>query len=201
MNENEGKDILSKWLETYGHTVYWESKNDYGWPAFNTRGKTRKRLDVLAINNTTITGIEFKPATDEHIRNGHKIADYCIDYINNEIQYLIDGVETTIHKFLLATRCSMNGKLHKMDNEYRPISNRRQGPIKRRQLPQNEFNSTFSTVRDIWKKFGKRFEGAFKPEIGVLLSGILDNKEPAPYSLIEYYKPTIKRRIQRWRPL
>lgn len=202
LNEKEDTNQISKWLEADGWLVYWNCKNEYGWPVFNTKGISRKP-DIVAIKNTVIVAIEMKSPTTGHIIKGHKIVDYCINYINKKTQYFIEGKKLVVNKFLLATRCSPKGKLHEWDQTYRPIGKGRQKVLDKNLglLPQNEFTGTYLTTRSIWGEFGRRHKGVFDTEIGVLLSGCLDNKEPTPYSLIQYYNLEWHGRKQRWRPL
>lgn len=176
INEEIVKRQLSTWLTSYKCKVYWEKKNEYGYPIFKANtidGGTSNKPDIMIIRNDKCYLCEVK--------NGESVSNVCdslpqiLRYSKSNNQYFIEDVEIIPDGFLVATQHSIRGHLFPdFVDVIRPIESMGEGrmsAILKGELPRNEYGVTEAYTRILWR-LGT--DNDYK--VGVLLSDVLNNE-------------------------
>lgn len=206
MTEVDDFRTLSGWLSHGGFEVFWNKKNNEGYPVFSVKGLTEKPDLFLRLKSNPFwynTAVEVKPPRDFDIRKGCKILDYWKNYINNQTTYFADELTIFPKYFVVATECSKEGKLFESDKNLEPIHNggHREKAIEMGIIPKSEYTHTFDFVRHLWATWRDVYNRNDKKQgaIGVLLSSVLDNNSNSPCFMYEDYDRIKNRWRQRWR--
>lgn len=185
------KKKLADWLIKSGFEVFWEKKNEWGFPTFHIVGNNKKPDLFIRLRYKPTwyqCAIEVKCGADgAGIRSSRKILDYYHDYTDNVNTYVIEGEILEPKYFLVATEYSMDGHLFKFEGGERPLrkESTRNDAIGSGQLPGSEFAQTFGFVRDLWTQWKPR-----KPpvSVGALLSDKLDGGSGLPKLMCQTWK-------------
>ena len=163
--EEQGKIILTSWLNEYNIQVYWEHQNQYKYPTFKTKGTTREKPDLLlqSPSSKQWVAIEVKPVMGSEIRKAKKIIHYLEQAEKKETKYFVDNKEVHPTIFLVATENSKHGYLFEKETHYKTLSATK---AELWGVPQTEYNRTHDFYRTLiaeWKTSTK------KCSLGVLL--------------------------------
>ena len=209
INPEEGAEIiLWDWLKTKASIIdgiYFNRKNKINEKIFTVSGIKEKPDFILKINDgygIKFYAVEIKDCSKSiNVLAGNKIMRYFKNYASEKTKYIIDGKETKINGFLLATQNSPKGFL--FDNEY--IVDNLSDPNKKSKcvaakykiIPQKEGNRTFEFIRTIWNVYNEfRNDYLLKCDIGIVIGNSED--EFSPYMMITSFHYNKKRWSQRW---
>jgi hypothetical protein len=185
-------------------SVYWNEVNDLGYPVFKTsydripdlvtRGKQNIVYEVKDADGTIV-----EDGGSDHVNDGVlQLIEYWTDYVDGDVEYLIDGDAVEIDRFVLATNMSPFGRLY-MAAENSDVlrtgdGEGRQKAVTYNQVPNNEFNATERAIRLMWR-FAEHKRADSSVGIGALLSTRLDEDRPdpsmTPASPVAEYEPRI----------
>jgi len=172
------KDVmlgLSRWLEHFNIKIWWNQKNDFGYPVFHTKG--RKRSDLLIHANNSFFVIECKQA--DHKKNVYDSFFQLLDYSIVETIYMVDKKPCGIDGgYLLATENSING--HLFNKKYdvlmteNDFSENRMWAVRAGEIPLTEYSMTEAICRMLWRGI-KRYNIEYP--VGLLLSNKLNDTD------------------------
>jgi len=181
---------LSQWIARHTDaSVYWNESNDLGYNMFRTsynripdlltRGEYNIAYEVKDADGTTV-----EDGGSDHVNDGIlQLIGYWTDYVNGDVEYLIDGDSIEIDGFFLATNMSPFGRLYMADGNSDVLrtgdGEGRQKAVQYNQVPNNEFNATERAIRLMWR-FAEHEQKDTDVGIGALLSTRLDEEDPDP---------------------
>lgn len=191
--EHQEKHRVSQWLESHGATVYWEERNNWGYPTFRIKRGTyiaQSKPDLVAeIDNIGIAA-EFKSyKSKSNVYDSLiQLRGYWFDHTFHEQEYVCDGTPVEITGFVTTTGNSITGHLFRgSDEDILPpedYGRGRLGAINRGDLPPREWNMTEQHVRCLWrtrKEVLDNHDFNTAPAIGSLLSTALQgDTDPRP---------------------
>jgi hypothetical protein len=196
--EEEVKNLISKWVEPFGCVVYWEKKNDYGYPVFKSKkeGKgTTSKPDLLIQRNGKNYFCETKSA--DHKSNVYDSLFQILKYTTTNYQHFIDGIEVIPDGYFVASEYSKEGHLFEPQFEMKIprelFGEGRLYAINKGELPLTEYNMTEQFTRILWR--GSRIYNV-EQRIGVLVSDKLNNSIQNPVFL---YKKSKWQGMEQWK--
>jgi len=172
---------LQKWLQQYPGVHCWINKGEN---SFKTK-KSQKKPDLI-IYSTKLRqyyAVEVKVGNiSKDIYDASKIIEYWESYVNNEIEYFIDGHKINIDSFCVMTLYSMFGRLFQDDTELISIEDCKDDNWKKYSKetgiePLWEYRRTHDYLRNLWSQWKKKRLKKPLPGMGVILSNILNSKE------------------------
>lgn len=184
--EEHTKYSLSVWLEAYGCNVFWEKKNDYNRPVFNTQnfnGRTCEKPDLL-VERTCVDGtpvyyvIEVK--NGESDSNVYDSFPQLLRYAEGKLRFSVGETQINVSGYFVATQFSERGRLFSNDvpGDACAFSEGRRGEIARGKLPRNEYILTEQYIRLLWRMAKLTCS---ETRIGALLSTVLNGSHiPSP---------------------
>lgn len=172
---------LKQWFEGCG-VECWMNEGE---KKFTTK-ISQKKPDLLIYSSMLNKYIAIEVKIGDSARELHeasKIIDYYKEYINEGIEYYIDGDVIRIDGFAIASLYSMFGKLFK--EEGMPIhvsqnSDPRWGTIVNQYSmePKWEFPRSRDYLRNLWAVWRRFRERKNLPGLGLILSDILNKEKP-----------------------
>lgn len=199
--EEEVKNLISKWVEPFGCVVYWEKKNDYGYPVFKSKKDgigTTSKPDLLIQRNGKNYFCETKSA--DHKSNIYDSLFQILKYTTMNYQHFIGSsydVEVVPDGYFVASEYSLQGHLFEpqfeqlLSDSY--FHEGRKIGIHKGELPQTEYNMTEQYLRLLWR--GANIHNV-KQKIGVLVSGVLNKSTPYP---LFQYKEGKQQGVDEWK--
>lgn len=192
MTEHEDKHILTQWLKDYDMDVWWEERNDWGYPTFRIRRGNfipQSKPDLVIQGDVTVA-CEFKPVSKSGVYDAMlQIHGYWFDHALHEQEYVCGGDPVEIDGFVTATRNSIAGHLFSSEDEAMLSADGygagRERAIRNGDLPMREWNMTEQHVRSLWRLRKRAIDNNNSldpaPAIGTLLSTVLDgDADPVP---------------------
>lgn len=203
--EQETYRKLSQWIERHTDaSVYWNESNELGYDVFKT--SYNRIPDLLTRGKYNIVhevkdadGTVTEDGGSDHVNDGVlQLFEYWTDYVNGEVDYLIDGEPIEIDGFVLATNMSPFGRLYMAEGNSDVLrtgdGEGRQKAVQYNLVPNNEFNATERAIRLLWR-FAEHEQADTDVGIGALLSTRLDEDDPdpteTPDSPVADYRPRI----------
>jgi len=189
-NEEHTKYSLSVWLEDHGCNVFWEKKNDYNRPVFNTKnfnGGTCEKPDLL-VERVRVGGSPVYYVIE--VKNGRSNSNIydsfpqLLRYAEGKLLYHIGETPINVSGYFVATQFSEKGRLFSNDvpGDIRTFSKGRVGAIERGEIPTNEYILTEQYIRLLWRMAR---QACSETRIGALLSNIL-NRERIPSPMLQF---------------
>lgn len=184
--EENTKESLSVWLEGYGCNIFWEKKNEYNRPVFNTQnlnGGTCEKPDLL-VERAHVGGspvyyvIEVK--NGESDSNVYDSFPQLLRYAEGKLRFSIGETPISVSGYFVATQFSDRGRLFSNDvpGDSCAFSNGRVGAIAKGELPRNEYIRTEQYIRLLWRMAK---QACSETRIGALLSNVLNGARiPSP---------------------
>ena len=171
-NEKAVMLVLSRWMSNFDIKIWWNQKNEHGYPVFNTKG--RKRSDLLISTNNKYYVIECKHS--EHKKNIYDAFFQLLDYSISETVYMVNKIPYNIDGYLLATEHSINGHLFNPKYDVlmteKDFSENRMWAVRAGEIPRTEYSMTEAICRLLWRGVLKY---NIEYPVGVLLSDKLNN--------------------------
>ncbi|MFC7019376.1 MULTISPECIES: hypothetical protein [Haloarcula] len=194
---------LSQWIQRHTDaSVYWNESNNSGYGVFKTNYS--RIPDLLTVGEHNIVyevkdadGTENEDGGSDAVNDGIlQLIEYWTDYVDEDVEYLIEDEQIEIDIFCLATNMSPFGRLYMADGNSDVLrtgdSEGRQEAVRYSKVPNNEFNATERAIRLMWR-FAKHKREDTDIGIGALLSTRLDERDPdptkTPNSPVADYKP------------
>ena len=195
---------LSEWLEWAGFEIFWNKNNEFGFGSFRVEG-VREKPD-LYIRRTENprwynTVMEVKPSYERTVRDGSKILRYLKNYASGNTKYFVQKQQVFPKYFLLATDCSIEGKLFSTESDFKPINpnGHRKIVIDYGMLPKSEYVQTFDFIRHLWVTWRDTYRRQPGTCLGILLSDKLDGGTGCPAFFYEMFNFKNSKWTQRWR--
>jgi len=177
--EEDAKDSLSIWLENHGCNVFWEKKNNYNRPVFNTKNLdsgTCEKPDLL-VERVRVDGsyvyyvIEAK--NGESNGNIYDSFPQLLRYAEGKLLFFIGETQINVSGYFVATQFSERGRLFSIDRQGDSCaySDGRRRDIALGNIPRTEYILTEQYIRLLWrmaKQTGR------ETRIGALLSNVLN---------------------------
>lgn len=176
--EENTKESLSVWLEGYGCNIFWEKKNEYNRPVFNTQnlnGGTCEKPDLLvrALVNGSHVYYVIEVKNGESNGNIYDSFPQLLRYAEGKLLFSIGEMQIEVSGYFVATQFSERGRLFSMDmqGDSCAYSDGRRRDIALGNIPRTEYILTEQYIRLLWrmaKQTGR------ETRIGALLSNVLN---------------------------
>lgn len=206
--EDKAKERLTTWLQKYGASVYWEKKNDSGYPTFHidSDDDTAEKPDLVIQFDGACFAVEVKHGYSNAgvYDAANQIQRYWLKHAIRGQEYICDGEKAGIDAFLTATRHSKEGRLFSTDVEVllteQWFSDNRIEVIDRGWIPPTEYSMTEQHVRTLWRLAKSAIENGHAAEsgIGSLLSTELEEDAQPPAPAVLWSEPTSGGWLQHW---
>lgn len=169
MNEENVKHLLTSWLRTFNVEVYWEKRNEWGYPTFKSAVLSKPDLIIKKRYSGGTFALEVKDANGGDMNVLDSFTQIS-KYAKADTNYFIDDNNVKINGFLVATQHSINGHLFNGET-IKPADKGRLFAIGRRQVPSREYDKTLNFIRLLWRN-AKSWN--IDIPTGALLSNILN---------------------------
>jgi len=184
-NEERVKYLLSQWIETPKIKVFWEKKNPFDKPIFES--ETLDRPDLLILHPDGDVAVETKYA--DSMSNVLDGIIQVLRYSQDKSILYVDEREIIPTCYVLATQFSIKGHLFQFEKKEVPRSEGKDYAAGMGELPHHEYRYTHMALRLLWR-FGEFHKKVYKWPwdigIGFLLSSAL-NKPDDPI-----FKPLVQ---------
>jgi len=178
VDEEKVKAFLSNWIQG---KIFWEKKNDYGYPVFQC--DTAERPDMLILVNGFPVAVEVK-----HAVNSSNVLDgvaQVLRYARDGLTFYADHREIKPEAYVLATQHSIRGCLFDFEKKKIPSSEGRDYAARMGEIPNTEYRYTFQALRSLWR-FAEYERDVhnwnWNVGVGFLLSTALNNPEGPVFS-------------------
>lgn len=183
--EENTKESLSVWLEGYGCNIFWEKKNEYNRPVFNTQnlnGGTCEKPDLLvrALVNGSHVYYVIEVKNGQSDSNVYDSFPQLLRYAEGKLLFSIGETPISVSGYFVATQFSERGRLFFKDvsADSCAFSDSRWGAIARGEIPRNEYILTEQYTRLLWRMAKLTCS---ETRIGALLSTVLNGaRVPSP---------------------